>query len=173
MTSDPKPPAKPKFNASSIVPRILAWVSFVYVWGLFAIQDIIGYFRNGYRMGAIAISLENEWGIPRPVAILVLPIGGTLVLALILSLPGIILLRISKFQRRRAEKQHRWSIGEVLPGVQFSMHQPVRVIAGRHLGAVGQLIEILTLTPEPFYHLKTSEGGDLYLRQSTLAPPEA
>lgn len=71
------------------------------------------------------------------------------------------------------ETQNRWLLGDVLPGVRFSMCQSVRVVTGPHGGAVGELISIYALTPEPLYHMETSDGGDLLLRQSALAPLES
>ena len=71
-----------------------------------------------------------------------------------------------------SETQNRWILGDVLPGVHFPMCQFVRVIAGPHEGAVGELISLYALTPEPLYHMETSDGGDLLLRQSALAPLE-
>ena len=71
------------------------------------------------------------------------------------------------------ETQNRWILGETLPGVHFSMCQSVRVASGPHNGVIGELISIYAVTPEPLFHVETSDGGDLILRQSVLAPLES
>ncbi len=71
------------------------------------------------------------------------------------------------------QQQNQWLLGESLPGTNFRMCQSVRVIGGQHKGEVGELISLAELQPEPLYHLEASNGEDLYVLQSHLAPLDA
>ncbi len=69
-----------------------------------------------------------------------------------------------------AATQNRWSLGEKLPGVCFSMLQDVVVRRGAHAGMRGELVGIYSAGADPLYHLEALDGGDLYVRQSELLP---
>jgi hypothetical protein len=64
--------------------------------------------------------------------------------------------------------QNHWILGNRIVGVLFRMNERVRVISGSNAGAVGVLISIYTLEPEPVFHLKTDDGGDFHVRQSEI-----
>ena len=69
-----------------------------------------------------------------------------------------------------AATQNKWILGGVIAGVHFSARQAVRIVAGPHDGKVGKLISLFDLKPEPIFHLETSDGGDVYVRQSEIDP---
>ncbi|WP_280151980.1 hypothetical protein [Piscinibacter sp. XHJ-5] len=71
------------------------------------------------------------------------------------------------------DTQNRWVLGEGVQGTAFRMCQSVRVIAGPHEGEIGELISLVAVMPEPLYHLETSNGKDLHVLQSHLAPLDA
>ena len=173
MITEPLTTKAPKRSVTAIVLRVIAWLLLAYVWYAYALilleasRTVVG------PMGSIGMWLRDEMGFSSRVASLALPVVGGLIMSAIFSVPSWILFSIARGITRRTDMRHRWSSGEGLPGVQFSIHQRVRVTAGKHAGAAGQLIEIHTLTPEPLFQLKTAEGRDLYLRQSTLSPDAA
>jgi hypothetical protein len=68
------------------------------------------------------------------------------------------------------QTQDWWLLGGSVPGVLFRMNERVRVISGPNAGAIGELISIYALQPEPLFHLETSDGADAYVRQSEIAP---
>ena len=66
--------------------------------------------------------------------------------------------------------QNKWTRGASIDGVHFSMRQAVTVVAGPHDGKVGELLSLFDLKPEPVFHLETSGGEDVYVRQSEIYP---
>jgi hypothetical protein len=66
------------------------------------------------------------------------------------------------------EIQNHWILGGRVVGVLFRMNERVRVISGSNAGAVGVLISIYALEPEPIFHLETDDGGDFRVRQSEI-----
>jgi hypothetical protein len=64
--------------------------------------------------------------------------------------------------------QNHWLRGGPISGVHFSARQSVTVVAGPHDGKVGELISLFDLKPEPVFQLETSDGEDVYVRQSEI-----
>jgi hypothetical protein len=61
-----------------------------------------------------------------------------------------------------------WMLGTPVPGVKFKMQEAVNVVAGVGAGERGELINLYAVTPEPLYHVETSNNEDLYARESEL-----
>ena len=65
----------------------------------------------------------------------------------------------------------RWMAGGPIPGVEFQLNEPVRIVAGRAAGQRAWVICLVELEPEPTYTVELDSGReDLHVVQSALAP---
>ena len=64
----------------------------------------------------------------------------------------------------------RWLAGERLPGVTFALHDRVQIAAGRHAGAMGGILLLTGLHPEPTYLVALGADATARVRQSVLRP---
>ena len=64
----------------------------------------------------------------------------------------------------------RWLAGEVVPGVSFGLHDRVQIAAGRHAGAMGGVVLLTLVRPEPTYLVALGDGSAVRVRQSALRP---
>ena len=65
----------------------------------------------------------------------------------------------------------RWLTGEAVPGVAFALHARVQITEGRHAGAIGGVVLLTAVHPEPAYLVSLgSNGAPLQVRQSVLRP---
>ena len=58
--------------------------------------------------------------------------------------------------------------GEILPGVMFSLNQPVDVETGLGSQKGGSVISLLSLEPEPKYLVELGSGTDIEVFQRLL-----
>ena len=59
--------------------------------------------------------------------------------------------------------------GEKIPGVEFFLNDPIKIVNGVHKGDKGSVISILNLIPEPKYLIENSMGKDLEVKQSEIS----
>jgi hypothetical protein len=62
----------------------------------------------------------------------------------------------------------RWLAGETVPGVEFRLHDRVQITTGRHAGAIGGVVLLTLLHPEPSYLVSLGGGITARARQSAL-----
>ncbi len=63
----------------------------------------------------------------------------------------------------------RWLAGTDVPGVTFALNDAVEIVAGSRAGAIGSVILLLGVDPEPSYLVELATGaGDARVRQSAL-----
>jgi hypothetical protein len=58
--------------------------------------------------------------------------------------------------------------GEDIPGVSFRHNDAVRIIQGAHAGAVGAIVALLSLEPEPLFVIELTSGRDVEALQSEV-----
>jgi hypothetical protein len=62
-----------------------------------------------------------------------------------------------------------WFAGNAPPGGRFHHNESVRICSGPHAGAMGSLISVESLDPEPIYLVELASGkGDVLQADSTL-----
>jgi hypothetical protein len=67
------------------------------------------------------------------------------------------------------EIEERWTFGEAIQDIKFSINEVVSVALGRHADKVGTVIALLRLTPEPEYLVEVETGeGAIKVFQSKL-----
>lgn len=63
-----------------------------------------------------------------------------------------------------------WMDGRTVPGVRFGLGEPVLITAGAHVGALGTVVSLISLRPEPVYTVEVGAGrGNMHLPDSALA----
>lgn len=63
----------------------------------------------------------------------------------------------------------RWLAGDLPDGVRFPPQARVRVLAGPHAGAAGEIVLLIGLRPEPRYLVRLGAArGEVRLMQSVL-----
>jgi hypothetical protein len=71
-----------------------------------------------------------------------------------------------------ADLSRRWMAGENLPGVTFTLHQPVSIATGLSSLKSGSVIFLLGLEPEPKYLVELGSGEDIEVFQRSLRTAE-
>ncbi len=65
----------------------------------------------------------------------------------------------------------QWLEGSPVAGVTFQLNDAVEIVSGSRAGAIGSVILLLGLEPEPAYLVELATGaGDARVRQSALRP---
>jgi hypothetical protein len=67
-----------------------------------------------------------------------------------------------------ADVANQWMAGEILPGVTFSLNQPVHVEAGSGSRKSGSVISLLGVEPEPKYLVELGSGAHIEVFQQLL-----
>jgi hypothetical protein len=63
----------------------------------------------------------------------------------------------------------RWMGGAAVPGVDFSLYEPVVITVGPFAGAIGAIVCLISLEPEALYTVELAAGrGDVHLPASAL-----
>ena len=63
--------------------------------------------------------------------------------------------------------------GEEIPDVSFRHNDAVRMIRGAHAGALGAIIMLLSLDPEPLFVVELASGQDVEASQSEIVSVDA
>ena len=105
-TTEPPLANKPKKSIAAIVLRVIGWLWLARVWYVYAltVYDAADP-RNIGEMGAIGMSLRDNWGFSSHTASMALPVVGGLIISIIGSLLSLILFRIARALTRRAQKK--------------------------------------------------------------------
>jgi hypothetical protein len=63
----------------------------------------------------------------------------------------------------------RWMAGAAVPGVDFSLYEPVVIVIGPLAGTIGAVVSLIALEPEALYTVELAPGrGDVHLPASAL-----
>jgi hypothetical protein len=63
----------------------------------------------------------------------------------------------------------RWMAGVAVPGVDFSLYEPVVITVGPFSGTIGAVVCLISLEPEALYTVELATGrGDVHLPASAL-----
>jgi hypothetical protein len=64
----------------------------------------------------------------------------------------------------------QWMAGDEVPGVGFSLYEPVVITGGPLAGALGAVVALISLSPGPLYTVEVGDGGgDVHVLETDLA----
>jgi hypothetical protein len=64
----------------------------------------------------------------------------------------------------------QWMAGAPVPGVGFSLYEPVVIMAGPLAGRLGAVVALISLAPEPVYTVEIDGGRrDVHVPEADLA----
>jgi hypothetical protein len=64
----------------------------------------------------------------------------------------------------------QWMAGDEVPGVGFSLYEPVVITGGPLAGALGAVVALISLSPGPLYTVEVGGGrGDVHVLETDLA----
>jgi hypothetical protein len=64
----------------------------------------------------------------------------------------------------------QWMAGDHVPGVGFSLYEPVVITRGPLAGTLGAVVALISLSPGPLYTVEVGGGrGDVHVLENDLA----